>query len=279
MRWPIEETVTTRPVTCSSRRLVSAKWPRWLVPNCSSKPSAVATSGGIMTPALLISRSISPSQPAANSRTEARLARSSRRTSVVPGIVAAAASALVGVADGEDDAGALRGERTGGGAPDAAVGAGDDHGAAGHVGDVCVEKVVMSNNVGADHNDVKTTSSAICLHDDRPRARPTERPYHHGNLRSALLAAAERTVRERGVQELSLRELAREVGVSHGAPRRHFPDRQALLDALAESGIRAPRRRTARRGRRRRRGLPAASARRPPRPTSASRPATPRCWS
>ncbi|MGZ4167677.1 MAG: TetR/AcrR family transcriptional regulator [Solirubrobacteraceae bacterium] len=65
----------------------------------------------------------------------------------------------------------------------------------------------------------------------------TERPYHHGNLRRALLDAAERTVRERGVQELSLRELAREVGVSHGAPRRHFPDRQALLDALAESGF------------------------------------------
>lgn len=65
----------------------------------------------------------------------------------------------------------------------------------------------------------------------------TERPYHHGNLRRALLDAAERTVRERGVQELSLRELARDVGVSHGAPRRHFPDRQALLDALAETGF------------------------------------------
>jgi AcrR family transcriptional regulator len=65
----------------------------------------------------------------------------------------------------------------------------------------------------------------------------TERRYHHGNLRSALLEAAERTVRERGVQDLSLRELAREVGVSHGAPRRHFPDRQALLDALAQNGF------------------------------------------
>jgi AcrR family transcriptional regulator len=65
----------------------------------------------------------------------------------------------------------------------------------------------------------------------------TERPYHHGNLRGALLAAAERTVRERGVENLSLRELAREIGVSHGAPRRHFPDRQALLDALAETGF------------------------------------------
>ncbi len=64
-----------------------------------------------------------------------------------------------------------------------------------------------------------------------------ERPYHHGNLQAALLEQAERTVRERGVQALSLRELAREAGVSHGAPRRHFPDRQALLDALAEAGF------------------------------------------
>jgi AcrR family transcriptional regulator len=64
-----------------------------------------------------------------------------------------------------------------------------------------------------------------------------ERPYHHGNLRTALLAQAQRTVRERGVSELSLRELARDVGVSHAAPRRHFPDRQALLDALAVAGF------------------------------------------
>lgn len=65
----------------------------------------------------------------------------------------------------------------------------------------------------------------------------TVRGYHHGNLRSALLERAERTVRERGVHALSLRELARDVGVSHGAPRRHFPDREALLDAVAESGF------------------------------------------
>jgi AcrR family transcriptional regulator len=76
-----------------------------------------------------------------------------------------------------------------------------------------------------------------------PRSTPqdtislSERPYHHGNLRTALLQQAERTVRERGVQDLSLRELARDVGVSHAAPRRHFPDRQALLDALAQAGF------------------------------------------
>lgn len=65
----------------------------------------------------------------------------------------------------------------------------------------------------------------------------SERSYHHGRLRPALLAAAERTLRENGVDELSLRELAREVGVSHAAPRRHFIDRQALLDALAITGF------------------------------------------
>ncbi|MEU8373552.1 TetR/AcrR family transcriptional regulator [Micromonospora sp. NPDC048894] len=61
--------------------------------------------------------------------------------------------------------------------------------------------------------------------------------YHHGNLRSTLLAAAERSLRQHGAGQLSLRELAREVGVSHAAPRRHFADRQALLDALAEAGF------------------------------------------
>jgi len=63
------------------------------------------------------------------------------------------------------------------------------------------------------------------------------RPYHHGNLRSALMEAAERALDRGGVDALSLRELARETGVSHAAPRRHFPDRQALLDALALEGF------------------------------------------
>ena len=65
----------------------------------------------------------------------------------------------------------------------------------------------------------------------------TDRPYHHGRLRAALLAEAERTIRKQGIEQLSLRDLARQVGVSHAAPRRHFADRQALLDALAEAGF------------------------------------------
>jgi AcrR family transcriptional regulator len=63
------------------------------------------------------------------------------------------------------------------------------------------------------------------------------RPYHHGNLRDALLRAGERALETGGAQDLSLRELAREVGVSHAAPRRHFADKQALLDALAHAGF------------------------------------------
>ncbi|MFE1315931.1 TetR/AcrR family transcriptional regulator [Streptomyces sp. NPDC058755] len=64
----------------------------------------------------------------------------------------------------------------------------------------------------------------------------TSRPYHHGDLRAALLKSAERTLREKGVGALSLRELARDIGVSHAAPGRHFKDKQALLDALALDG-------------------------------------------
>jgi AcrR family transcriptional regulator len=63
------------------------------------------------------------------------------------------------------------------------------------------------------------------------------RPYHHGNLRSTLLSCAERTLSEHGAGDLSLRELARQAGVSHAAPRRHFADKQSLLDALAEDGF------------------------------------------
>jgi AcrR family transcriptional regulator len=64
-----------------------------------------------------------------------------------------------------------------------------------------------------------------------------DRPFHHGNLRAVLLDQAEAVLRDRGLDGLSLRELAREAGVSHGAPRKHFIDRNALLDALAERGF------------------------------------------
>ena len=67
--------------------------------------------------------------------------------------------------------------------------------------------------------------------------KSSSRPYHHGNLRQALLLAAESALEARGVRELSLRELSRELGVSHASPQRHFPTKQDLIDALAIMGF------------------------------------------
>ena len=66
----------------------------------------------------------------------------------------------------------------------------------------------------------------------------TPQPYHHGKLREALLARAVEFIEEAGVEGLSLRQLARDLGVSHAAPGKHFRDKQALLDALALEGFR-----------------------------------------
>lgn len=66
----------------------------------------------------------------------------------------------------------------------------------------------------------------------------SDQPYHHGDLRRTLMEAAATSIEEAGVDALSLRQLARDAGVSHAAPSRHFRDKQALLDALAEDGFR-----------------------------------------
>jgi AcrR family transcriptional regulator len=71
------------------------------------------------------------------------------------------------------------------------------------------------------------------------KAAPAAAPYHHGNLRAALLQAAGRMLEDQGPDALSLRAVARLVGVSHNAPYRHFPTREDLLSALAAEGFRA----------------------------------------
>ena len=63
------------------------------------------------------------------------------------------------------------------------------------------------------------------------------RRYHHGDLRAALLAAALQMLKEHDAQPFSLREVARKVGVSPTAVYRHFPDKSALMDALAAEGL------------------------------------------
>jgi len=63
-------------------------------------------------------------------------------------------------------------------------------------------------------------------------------PYHHGNLREALLQGAVRVIAEAGPAAFTLREVARRAGVSHNAPYRHFRDKDALLAAVAAQGFR-----------------------------------------
>jgi AcrR family transcriptional regulator len=62
------------------------------------------------------------------------------------------------------------------------------------------------------------------------------RPYHHGDLRRALVEAARRILESEGPTALSLRAVAREAGVSPAAPYHHFKDKAELLDAVADEG-------------------------------------------
>jgi AcrR family transcriptional regulator len=62
------------------------------------------------------------------------------------------------------------------------------------------------------------------------------RPYHHGDLRRALIDAARRLLEAEGPSALSLRAVAREAGVSPAAPYHHFKDKAELLDAVAHEG-------------------------------------------
>jgi len=64
-----------------------------------------------------------------------------------------------------------------------------------------------------------------------------ERPYHHGDLRRALLDEALAAIERDGPGSLSLRELARRAGVSHAAPTHHFGDKGGLLTAIAVEGF------------------------------------------
>lgn len=66
----------------------------------------------------------------------------------------------------------------------------------------------------------------------------TEKPYHHGDLRAALLVAGEAELADKGVEGFSLRSVAKRAGVSHAAPSHHFGDTNGLLTALTAEGFR-----------------------------------------
>jgi AcrR family transcriptional regulator len=63
-----------------------------------------------------------------------------------------------------------------------------------------------------------------------------ERRYHHGDLRRALIETALEAIERDGIDALSLRGLARQLGVSHAAPAHHFGDRVGLLTSIAAQG-------------------------------------------
>lgn len=74
--------------------------------------------------------------------------------------------------------------------------------------------------------------------DNSVNIKPKAGAYHHGDLRAAVIAAGLRRLEADDGAALGLRALARDVGVSATALYRHFPDKEALLDALAGEGLR-----------------------------------------
>jgi len=62
--------------------------------------------------------------------------------------------------------------------------------------------------------------------------------YHHGDLRNSLVDIGTELLNTKGMTGISLREIARTIGVGHNAPYRHFRNKQQLLEAIAEAGFR-----------------------------------------
>jgi AcrR family transcriptional regulator len=88
--------------------------------------------------------------------------------------------------------------------------------------------------------DIAMTASKATSKSARPPARgkrTTALPYHHGNLRASLLEAADAVLAERGAGGLTMRDVARAAGVSHGAPYHHYASLKELLAAVAERGF------------------------------------------
>lgn len=72
----------------------------------------------------------------------------------------------------------------------------------------------------------------------RERNGRDARPYHHGDLRNALIAEAVRVVEADGIEGLNLRRIARRIGVSHASSYHHFADKAALMTAITAQAFR-----------------------------------------
>jgi AcrR family transcriptional regulator len=71
----------------------------------------------------------------------------------------------------------------------------------------------------------------------KPASAPPPKPYHHGNLRDCLLAAADEVLITHGASGITLREVAKAAGVSHAAPYHHFASLDEMLATVAERGF------------------------------------------
>lgn len=65
----------------------------------------------------------------------------------------------------------------------------------------------------------------------------SNKPYHHGNLKNALIQAGREVLESEGSPGFDLRMVARKAGVSHAAPYRHFSDKRALITAIVQAGF------------------------------------------
>lgn len=79
-------------------------------------------------------------------------------------------------------------------------------------------------------------SSNHLMESSQPPAT-SSRPYHHGDLRNAVIEAALGLLKEKGVEGVTLRQCAARAGVSHGAPGHHFGDLKGVLTAIAALGF------------------------------------------
>src|ERR1700722_18982810 len=80
-------------------------------------------------------------------------------------------------------------------------------------------------------------SGKINLVTTKNRRVEAKRPYHHGDLRAALIRAALSLIEQHGVQGLTLSDAAHLAGVSVAAPYRHFKDKEALMAEIAAEGF------------------------------------------
>jgi AcrR family transcriptional regulator len=89
------------------------------------------------------------------------------------------------------------------------------------------------------HRPAKSSAAKSAVGPRRRASRTSaQKPYHHGDLRRVLIDAALQLISEGGMDAVSVREAARRAGVSPGAPFRHFPSRDALIQAVAEEAQR-----------------------------------------